>query len=100
MAVFKCNEAANDQLIRLFVLGNGRLRVKELYSIRLQSSMLIVCYSLCKNPVFNTLYDTKSFFSPVSFCIFYVFIFSFNESDKMKKKIRTNSNNSMFDHMF
>lgn len=31
MAVFKCNEAANDQLIRLFVLGNGWLRVEELY---------------------------------------------------------------------
>lgn len=30
MAAFKCNEAANDQLIRLFVLGRGRLRVEEL----------------------------------------------------------------------
>lgn len=30
LVVFKCNEAANDQLIRLFVLGNGRLSVEEL----------------------------------------------------------------------
>lgn len=42
MAVFKCNEAANDQLIRLFVLGNGRLRVEELYSVRLQADMFVV----------------------------------------------------------
>lgn len=26
MDAFKCNEAANERLIRLFVLGNGRLR--------------------------------------------------------------------------
>lgn len=42
MAAFKCNEAANDQLIRLFVLGNG-LRVEELYLyIRAESLTVIV----------------------------------------------------------
>lgn len=44
MAVFKCNEAANDQLIRLFVLGNGRLTVEELYSIRPEPACLVVAF--------------------------------------------------------
>ena len=42
MAVFKCNEAANDQLIRLFVLGNGWFRVEELYFLQACSHLAVV----------------------------------------------------------
>lgn len=79
MAVFKCNEAANDQLIRLFVLGNGRLRLEELCSLHESRH---ACSLLCKKAIFNKLCWIKiRFFCLICSCILYISIFSFNDGN-------------------
>ena len=62
MAVFKCNEPANDQLIRLFVLRNTQLRVEELYFRWWNYKPAYTAYirfSFCENPVLIMSYYNK-----------------------------------------
>lgn len=45
MAVFKCNEAANDQLIRLFVLWSGRFRTEDIRYIKSLYIVRVSCFT-------------------------------------------------------